>query len=464
MSRSLSLYDRAMADGGMTQMSGTPSVICAGLYFRELPSMAAIEQLVREGLLSFDSLSSRPVRGVWEACGPFELEKHVLRHDAADEEDLLAFAEAKMSEPLLNRDAGPWWEMWACTTRDPGSRSMLYFRVEHACADGMAILQVLSRIATTLEGAPLPPAVFRRAEPKGVSWFGWLCNGLRSAFKYANLPLGSFDTACPFRPTPPCELLRFGERRLVVVPPHSLGMIKRIKNALGGSTTVNDVVYAAFAGAVRRYCEERDDAWSRKASSAHLRALVPLAFPRSIDTPLTNDWTFVSTELPVEQPTAAARVAATNSIFSRLKASPEALVARLAVALNATLPACLFGFVGRSLMSRHSVVFSNVPGPAQPIAIGGQPVLGLLPVFANLIPQVLCVSYRSQMWMTLTVDPALVREPQLLSRLYLDELRTLATQNAVDPDDTSDEPTGYQPPGEAKGAAEGVKPDPRELV
>ena len=97
MRRSLSLYDRAMAEGGMTQASGTPSVISAGLYFRELPSMAAIEQLVRGGLLSFDSLSGRPVGGVWEACESFELEKHVLRHDAADEEDLLAFAEAMWS-------------------------------------------------------------------------------------------------------------------------------------------------------------------------------------------------------------------------------------------------------------------------------------------------------------------------------------------------------------------------------
>ena len=73
------------------------------------------------------------------------------------------------------------------------------------------------------------------------------------------------------------------------------------------------------------------------------------------------------------------------------------------------------------------------------------------------------------MWMTLTVDPALVREPQLLSRLYLDELRTLATQNAVDPDDTSDEPTGgpgqaSTHEGDAQGSAQGATRDARELV
>ena len=68
-------------------------------------------------------------------------------------------------------------------------------------------------------------------------------------------------------------------------------------------------------------------------------------------------------------------------------------------------------------------------GPAQPIAIGGEPVVGLLPVFPNLIPQVLCVSYRSLMWMSLTVDPDAVKEPERLAALYLAELRALAQQH-----------------------------------
>ena len=37
---------------------------------------------------------------------------------------------------------------------------------------------------------------------------------------------------------------------------------------------------------------------------------------------------------------------------------------------------------------RHSLVFSNVPGPPAPFAVGGEPVLGLLPLYPNLITQV----------------------------------------------------------------------------
>ena len=455
-SRRLSLYDKAMADGGMTQMSGTPAIISAGLYFNELPSDSAIEALVKEQILSFDSLSGQPIGGRWEKVG-FDASKHILHHELDNEQGLIDFTQATMSAPLANREKGPWWEIHVCQTRDPSSRSMLFFRVEHACADGMAILQVLSRVATTVEGEPLPPAVFNRPKAKPVSWWSWLCSGIASIFKYLNLPLGPFDSTCAFKPSRPCQLLKFGHRQLVVVPPHSLNTIKRTKWAIGNGTTVNDVCYAAFAGAIRRYCEQQPEAVALSAN-ASLRALVPVAFPRSMDTPLTNDWCFVSTPLPVTEPSALQRVSVTNQLFSALKASPEVIISKLAIMLNATMPPCLFGLAGQNTFSRHSVVFSNVPGPSQPIAIGGKEVVGLLPAFPNLIPQVLCVSYHGKMWMTLTVDPEAVKEPTLLSTLYLDELRQLAIANGVDPDDGSE---FKEPPKKDDAMA---KRDPRELV
>jgi len=413
-------------------------------------------------VLSFDTLSGQPVRGKWQPC-TFEFAKHVLYHECADEAALVAFAQETMNAPVRNKEHGPWWEMHMVTTRDAAGRSMIFFRVEHACGDGMAILQVLSRLGTTEDGQPLPEMSYMRPKPAPISWFRWLCGAVGAFFKYANLPLGPFDSTCAFHPTKPCELLRFAPRRLVVVPPHSLNMIKRLKNAVSDTCTVNDVVYAAFSGAVRRYCEARsgETAFGKGgASAAMVRALVPVAFPRSMTTPLTNDWTFVSTPLALGEASPTARVRATSALFGALKASPEALVARLLVALNATLPPCLFGYVGRSLMSRHSVVFSNVPGPPAPISVGGKPVLGLLPVFPNLITQVLCVSYRSQMYMTITADEQALPEPDRLSELYLDELRALALALGVDPQDTS------EPPLRAAAAAAPplAKSQPRELV
>ena len=382
--RRLSAYDKALADGGMTTMSGTPAVISAGLYFDKLPTSDAVEKVVRDGFLSFDALNARPVDGRWVPCAAFDIKKHVFQVEVADEAAILAFVSSMLAKPLQNKDEGPWWEIHCIASRDTSSREMIFFRVEHACADGMALLQVLNRCSTSLEGTPLPPAVYTRPRPPKPSLGHLACSALAATCKYLNLPLGAFDSVSPFHPSKPCELLTFGERKLVVVPPHSLNVIKRIKTAIGHGTTVNDVVYAAFAGAVRRYCERQGSDTNR----ANLRALVPFAFARDASSPLTNDWTFLSTEMPVHEGDALARVHHTHKLFSALKASPEALIARALVVANSTLPPCLFGFVGRSLMSRHSLVFSNVPGPSQQVAIGGQPVVGLLPAFANLIPQV----------------------------------------------------------------------------
>lgn len=48
--------------------------------------------------------------------------------------------------------------------------------------------------------------------------------------------------------------------------------------------------------------------------------------------------------------------------------------------------------VAQQLFSRHTLVFSNVPGPAQPVSIGGKRVLGIYSAFPNLITQVLATS------------------------------------------------------------------------
>ena len=92
--------------------------------------------------------------------------------------------------------------------------------------------------------------------------------------------------------------------------------------------------------------------------------------------------------------------------------------------------------------------------------MGGQPVVGLLPAFPNLIPQVLCVSYHARMWMSLVVDPNAIVQPQKLVDYYLDELKKLAEAAGVDPNDTSEPP----PSRSTDGAAAAKSDRLRELV
>jgi hypothetical protein len=84
-----------------------------------------------------------------------------------------------------------------------------------------------------------------------------------------------------------------------------------------------------------------------------------------------------------------------------------------------------------SSAARASRLAPRLGSPAGPIAIGGQRVLGLLPLFPNLIPQVLCVSYDGRMWMSLVLDAEATPEPHRIGSLYLEELRALAAHARV---------------------------------
>ena len=187
-----------------------------------------------------------------------------------------------------------------------------------------------------------------------------------------------------------------------------------------------------------------------------MHALVPVAFPRAADAPLTNKWTFVQAAMPVGLRTPAERLSASHAAFAKIKGSLDAPMAALLVAANAKLPQAIGQQVGRDLFSRHSIVFSNVPGPAEPIVIGGKTLVGLQAAYPNLIPQLICVSYNQRMHMNIVVDETIVPQPELLASLYIDELRALAVRFGVDPDDAS--PAPPRPPPASATPPSGTTP------
>lgn len=84
------------------------------------------------------------------------------------------------------------------------------------------------------------------------------------------------------------------------------------------------------------------------------------------------------------------------------------------------------------LFTRHSAVFSNVPGPPVPVQFAGHEVHGVQMVFPNLVPQVGLISYRGQIFGNFCLDPVAIpnahRIPILVTKAYLD----LATKLKVE--------------------------------
>jgi hypothetical protein len=71
-------------------------------------------------------------------------------------------------------------------------------------------------------------------------------------------------------------------------------------------------------------------------------------------------------------------------------------------------------------------VFSNLPGPDQPLMFCGEVIQGMQVIFPNLIPQALLISYNGGIYFNMSVDPAIMPAHKELPRLFLEECAELA--------------------------------------
>ena len=136
-----------MAEGVFPEKVGAPSgAISTALYFKVLPTAAALKALIREQLLSFDSFACLYRNGRWvEPPGGVDVDQHVIEAAVASEAELLAYCEVEMMRPLRNGAAAPLWELHLVTNTAQGGRSLLLFRNEHALGDGIALNQAPQR-------------------------------------------------------------------------------------------------------------------------------------------------------------------------------------------------------------------------------------------------------------------------------------------------------------------------------
>jgi WS/DGAT/MGAT family acyltransferase len=159
--------------------------------------------------------------------------------------------------------------------------------------------------------------------------------------------------------------------------------VKAIKNHLG--VTLNDVVMAVCAGALRRYLQSHD-----ALPDAPLVAMVPVSI-RSGDEPdrWSNRVSGMVARLPTDVDDAVARVRAMHETMVAAKEQFDMMPAELIVELNqfttpalATRAARLAAAVRISdrLNPPVNVVISNVPGPRQPMYLAGATMKHFYPV------------------------------------------------------------------------------------
>ena len=184
---------------------------------------------------------------------------------------------------------------------------------------------------------------------------------------------------------PPTPFNRsIGPNRRLAMGSAPLSDVKAIKSALGA--TVNDVVMAVTAGALRRYLLSH-----HALPDQPLRAMVPVSIRTGEEADRwTNRVSAIFVAIPTHLDDPLARVQAVHDSMNRSKEQFDLVPADTLVDMADLATPAIVSQVSRLAGSLHladravgspvNVVISNVPGPRQPLYMGGAKMVRFFPV------------------------------------------------------------------------------------
>ncbi|MCX4766816.1 wax ester/triacylglycerol synthase family O-acyltransferase [Streptomyces sp. NBC_01275] len=376
------------------------------------------------------------IRDVWrplsfgsavrEADPEFDPLHHVRLHAPTD--DFQAEAGRLMERPLER--GRPPWEAHVLPGQDGVSFAVL-FKFHHALADG---LRALTLAAAVLDPLDLPAPRPRPVEPaRGLlPDVRRLPDALRGAVSDLGraLDIGASVAVSTLgmRSTPALTADPTGTRRTAGVV-LDLDDVHRVRKVVGG--TVNDVLIAVVAGALRRWLDERGDG----SEGVVPRALIPVSKrrPRAAH-PQGNRLSGYLMRLPVDDPDPLRRLASVRSAMDRNKdagpgrgAGAVALLADHVPALGHRLGGPLAGQAARLWFD---ILVTSVPLPGFGLKLGGNPVTEVFPYAPLARGHSLAVAistYRGRVHYGLVADAEAVPDLDRFARALTAEVETLIT-------------------------------------
>ncbi len=369
---------------------------------------------------------------VWVDDARFNLLYHV-RHTRlpkpGDERSLKRLAGRLLSQAL---DRGkPLWELWVIEGLER-DRFALLTKTHHCMIDGISGVDLLSVLMTErpTDAIEPPPAWSPRPAPTA----GQLVAS--ELLRSARTPLELARAALRIARDEDHARHELGERALALgrllesgfanasntplnqpIGPHrrvdwlrmDLGAIRAVKERLGGS--VNDVVLAITAGAVRRFLRENR---ATDVNGLDFRVMAPVSM-RSQEQrgTLGNRVAAWIVPLPIGEPDPTRRLELVRETTERLKRTKQALGAEtLTQVTEWTGPTLLT--LGARLMTwgtPFNLVVTNVPGPRAPLFLLGARMLEahpMVPLLGNLSLGIALFSYCGALSWGLSADWDLV--------------------------------------------------------
>jgi diacylglycerol O-acyltransferase len=433
--------------GGLTIVEGPP------------PTMEEFLEQIRRRLhvvpryrhkLAYTAIDSG--RPVWIDDPSFNLEYHV-RHTALPAPggwEQLQDLTARIFSQQLDRSK-PLWEMWLIEGLDE-NRFALITKTHHSLIDGIAGVD----LATVLfDLSPEPPALPNSGRPwrphpepgtaqlvaagvQGAARAGVeLVEGAIDALAHPERALARAKEAAEgigeivwagLNPAPETPLnVPIGPHRRFVGITRELAQFKTVKNAFGG--TVNDVVLAVVAGALRSFLIAR----GRRTAGVEMRALVPVSVRTDDERDGGGNRIVVMRgPLPVYISDPLNRLRFVSSAMDGLKESKQALGAEVIAGAQNFAPPTILAQASRLNFSTRlfNLIVTNVPGPQFPLYVLGREMLQAIPVAflpENHALAIAIMSYNGQMNFGLLGDFDALPDIGAIGETIEHELDTLLT-------------------------------------
>ena len=437
-------------------------------------SVDGLKHALESRFLVYSRFRSRVVTdlsGAWWQEQEVDLDDHVIHTALASNpkrstnKPALQALVGKLSQEPLNPEK-PLWQMHLvdnCLGEDGKVRQALIIRIHHCIADGVALVGVFMSMFDKSETEPAHPLPTPRAAAAATAaaeenpWEQIMLPVTAASIKAIDLSSSVFLKTMGMMTDMdklPGQISSLGQTagqlamdaiklttmeedsrtRLKGKPngvkhvswsePLPLAEVKAIGKAFGCS--INDVLMASVAGALRAYLREKGDSIEHDCD---VRVMVPVNLRKpSRRQRLGNAFGLVPLVLPVGLEDPVARLFEVRHRMNELKGSYTALVAMSVLGVLGATPRQVQNEIQNYFTRKATAVMSNVPGPQQPLFIAGSQLdqcMFWVPQSGDIGIGVSILSYNGGVQFGIVTDDALVKDPDNIISRFAPEFEKL---------------------------------------
>ena len=444
-------------------------MITGVLVFAQRLSAVKLKRLLRQRFLAYRRFRQCAVdngsAACWQTDAHFDIDRHVrsVRLPRCTNQHTLETFVSKLASTPLD-PSRPRWQFHLVEEYQGGSVAIV--RIHHCYADGLALVQVMLSLT---DAAPKPDRLVALAKAWLPRDRGSVLDrllqparaGLVKALSIGERALGTgmkmlhdpalaavvareggeiareLATALTLSDDPETSFKRGSlgvQKRCAWAPPLPLAEVKVIGKVL--RCTVNDVLLACAAGALRSYLM----AIGEDVDGLTIRATVPVNLrPLEHAKKLGNHFGLVFLDLPIGEANPLRRLERVAASMRELKQSRQALLTFGLLAAVGMAPVAVQRLALELFSRKATTVATNVPGPQMPLYLAGCEVREMMfwvPQNGNIGMGMSILSYNGRVQFGLIADAGRVADPDAVVHRFVREVEKLTLITLMEDWDT----------------------------